>query len=108
MADLEDSPRAMLACSRREPAGILVRIGGELDVASIEALQGEIDALLACEDEPVVVDLAELVFMDSSGIAVLLRLANHFSEVTVQNPSPLIQRAVEVLGLSERLGMGGA
>lgn len=105
MAELEGRPTAGLSFSRLETEGILAHFAGELDVASVESIRDDLDALLASAEEPLEVDLSRLTFMDSSGIAVLVRLSNHFSEMRVSNASSIVTRAIEVLGLSERLGL---
>ena len=49
-----------------------LRLSGELDLASVEELE---EAIRLAEDEParaIVVDLADLQFMDSTGLQVLL------------------------------------
>ncbi len=50
----------------------LVAVGGELDLAASPGLADALEAV-AGEDRRVVVDLRELEFMDSTGLAVILR-----------------------------------
>jgi anti-anti-sigma factor len=50
-------------------------------------------------------DLGALEFMDSSGIALLLRVAAKAQTVRVREPSELIRRLIEATGLSEILPM---
>ena len=93
-----------------EPAGdgVVVGLGGELDIAGLPAIEAELEALLARAAQPVVLDLAELGFLDSSGVTVLIRIANHFGQVRTRNASSAVRRVVEVLGLGDRLGLDGA
>lgn len=100
-------PRARLTVGA-EPGGRLrVRLGGELDLASLPDVRPELDALLAREEQPVLVDLEQLEFVDSSGVAVLVRIANRFPQVEACHATPAVRRVIEVLGLSNLLGLDG-
>jgi anti-anti-sigma factor len=50
-----------------------------------------------------VFDLSSLRFMDSSGIALLLRAREQVGDVVVRNPSAVIQRIIEATGLGDTL-----
>jgi anti-anti-sigma factor len=50
-----------------------------------------------------VVDLSELDFMDSSGIAVLIYAVNSIKAIELRNASPIIRRIIEATGLSNVL-----
>lgn len=80
-----------------------VAIGGELDVGTIERLGADLDALMGRTAERAVVDLGQLEFMDSSGVALLLRIAHRFGEVELHHARPSIRRTLGLLGLTERL-----
>jgi anti-anti-sigma factor len=41
--------------------------------------------------------------MDSSGIALLLRLTNHFGPLRVHGAGEMIRRVIEITGLTETL-----
>jgi anti-anti-sigma factor len=105
-----DELAAPAGLSFDQPTGrpLLVTLSGECDLAATRALQPEIDALLALPPQSVVIDMRDLTFMDTSGVAVLLRLANHFGSVEVQHANPLITRAIDALGLNERLHPRGS
>lgn len=90
----------------RENQPLVLEFGGELDVASLAAIEDQIGALLHRDKCPVVVDMAAVTFMDSSAVAVLIRLANHFGALTIEHASPTIRRIIEVLGLVDRLRIG--
>jgi anti-anti-sigma factor len=53
--------------------------------------------------ERLIVDASGLEFMDSSGIALLLRWAQAPVRVEVQNPSRIIRRTLETMGLTDVL-----
>ena len=49
-----------------------MRVVGEIDLATADAVEAPILELLGCGIETVVLDLREVSFMDSSGIRVLI------------------------------------
>ncbi len=51
------------------PAAWVVRVAGELDLATVP----DLDACLVALDDNVVVDLAGLTYIDSTGIAAIIR-----------------------------------
>jgi anti-anti-sigma factor len=93
-----------------EPAGdgLVVELSGELDLAGLPAVDGAAAALLTRPAQPVVLDLGGLTFLDSSGVTLLVRLANHFGQVRTRAASPPVRRVIEVLGLAGRFGLEGA
>jgi anti-anti-sigma factor len=80
----------------------IVRMAGELDLASSDRL-GELLAELS--DPTVVVDLAELTFIDSSGIAALVaardRLQSAGRDLVLTRPQPNVDRVLEMTGLED-------
>ncbi|HEY1777454.1 MAG TPA: STAS domain-containing protein [Solirubrobacteraceae bacterium] len=79
---------------------------GELDIATTETLQEAFDAACA-EAEPdtiVVVDLTELEFMDSSGIAALISISRRLPErLRIVNGSVQVQRILDLTGVRPAL-----
>lgn len=109
MDGVEPAPPARLTVSTApDGAGLLVRLGGELDIAGLPGIEPALDALLLQRPQPLTLDLAELGFLDSSGLAVLIRLANHFGRVQVLHATAPVRRVIEALGLAGRLGLDGA
>lgn len=107
MDEVADQPLAGLSVMTDTDGGLCVRLVGELDIASVSDVQPDLDGLLTREPQPVLLDLGELRFMDSSGVAVLIRIANHFGEVRIGKASTAVRRVVQVLGLADRLGLDG-
>jgi anti-sigma B factor antagonist len=64
-----------------EPAGalLMVRAEGELDIASARLLEEEVREAIDSGASTVVLDLSGLDFIDSTGIRVLLSVAEHAS-----------------------------
>lgn len=57
---------------RSEPDRVVLRLRGELDLASAPLLQSEIERPEVAEAKLVVLDLDELMFIDSTGLRILL------------------------------------
>lgn len=70
-----------MSCTRA-PEGLTFAVTGEIDHHGAKGLMGRIDEYLE-EDlsHRVVVDLSGVTFMDSSGIAVLLRVYRRAGEI---------------------------
>ena len=56
----------------RSDSAVVLRLQGDLDLASADAVAQRLDTLEAA-DEPVILDLDRLSFMDSSGLRVVLQ-----------------------------------
>jgi len=96
--------RAELTRLPGEDAGtVVLRLRGDVDISSVPTLQPELDRVLADAPESLAFDLAELSFMDSSGIALLLEAAHRVGTVELRNTSDSIRRLIELSGLSEIL-----
>ena len=102
---MTDRPRARLEVSSGSDE-LAISLAGELDMASLPSVAAPLDELLGREAQPVVLDLSGLTFLDSSGVTLLVRIANHFGQVRTHAATEPVRRVVEVLGLSERFGMG--
>jgi anti-sigma B factor antagonist len=92
-----------VADDERGSGRLLVSISGELDIVTAEANEPAIADILARPGSGVDLDLTGLAFMDSSGLAVLVRLANTFGPLHVSGARPLVRRVIEVTGLQEIL-----
>jgi anti-anti-sigma factor len=85
----------------RDEAGVpVVRLVGEIDISNTEPIGDALDAIVGREARRVVVDVSGLDFMDSAGIAMLLRVAARVDAVEIRNPSVVMRRIIESTGLS--------
>jgi len=88
---------------------VVVRLHGELDMATSPALSRALSSALNGGGTPVVVDLASLTFMDSTGIAVLLnacRLADESGgSFVVRSPSRAVLKAFRLTGVDSILSI---
>ena len=104
MADLDPADQALVVASGREEDGTpVIYLSGELDLLSAERFGTAIDAALGGHPGRLIVDASGLNFMDSSGIVLLISAARRAAEVHVRHPTPIIQRLIELTGLSEIL-----
>jgi anti-sigma B factor antagonist len=88
-----------------EPSGevVTISVSGELDISSVPPVQEAVDLALASSPQLVVFELADLRFMDSSGIAMLLSVAQRVSRVVLRRPSEIVRRIIDATGLAEAL-----
>ena len=84
-------------------AAKVVVVSGELDISNIAVLQRALDPIVAARPQKLVFDLSGLRFMDSSGIALLLKAREGAGEVEVRQPSQILRRIFESMGLVEVL-----
>ena len=86
-----------------EDGAIVVAISGELDMSSVPSVRAELDPLVANQESAITFDLADLKFMDSSGIALLIQIADRCGHANLRNTPALIRRIIEATGVSEIL-----
>ena len=89
---------------RRVGDAIVVAPSGEIDLATIDALQAEVDAA-ASEASPVVLDLREVTFIDSAGLRLVLETSRKAAPFRVVRGPREVQRIFALVGLEERLEM---
>jgi anti-anti-sigma factor len=82
---------------------VALEVTGEIDISSVAALRVEIDRAIKRAPRTLILDLAGVQFMDSSGIAVLLTAAEQIGLVEVRNPSEVIRRLIALTGLTDIL-----
>ena len=90
---------------RSDGAGLLAAFAGDLDIAGLAQLAEPVADLLARDPQPLHLDLSGLDFLDSTGVTVLIRLANRFAPVESVGATVPVRRVLQVLGLSDRLGL---
>jgi anti-sigma B factor antagonist len=91
---------------RAHGRGLLVCLEGELDFAGAPLLDETLQAVPA--SSRLIVDMRPLDYIDSSGIAAVLRLESRLKEAggaleCVASPEGAVSRLFELLGLSELL-----
>lgn len=80
----------------------VVVVDGELDMAAVDPLLSAIDSVYSA-GRPLVIDLANTTFMDSSGIKALLSAYVSRGRVpegvVLHHPSPAVRHVLEMTGL---------
>jgi anti-anti-sigma factor len=80
---------------------VTVSVSGELDITNVEALGAAVAAAIEHEPSRLIVDARELRFADSSAIALWVQWATEVPEIELRDPSPLLRRVVETMGLAD-------
>jgi anti-sigma B factor antagonist len=89
-----------------KPAALL-KIVGEVDVATSPQLELELVALLKAGNSHVVIDMAEVDFIDASGIGTLVTAADQArsagGDLVLSRPTSRVRRVIDVLQLNGAL-----
>jgi anti-sigma B factor antagonist len=88
-----------------EGAHVRVALSGELDLSNVPTLEASLDAAIE-SGKKVLVDLDGLEFIDSTGLALIVRMlgrndAERFS--FVPSTFPGVRRVLDLTGLNERM-----
>jgi anti-sigma B factor antagonist len=105
MAELGDTKPATLRIDTHaeESGAAVITLAGDLDMSNADRLKETVAAVTAERPPLVIFSLASLRFIDSAGIAVMLRAATDVGEVRLREPTAPIRRVVELTGLGHVL-----
>jgi len=85
-----------------EATGV-VSVAGDIDIQSSRALRDELTRLIEGGVTSVVVDLAQMEFVDSTGLDVLVgaqkRLRQRGGELVLRSPRPAARKVLEITRL---------
>jgi anti-sigma B factor antagonist len=88
---------------REGPRSVVVVLRGELDLSALPVLAEAVARARSLGREHLVVDLAALTFIDSSGLHALVqlhgRLRDAATELSILPGDPAVQRVFELTGL---------
>lgn len=91
----------------REPEHTVLRVAGDLDLETAPQLLAAIEPYLSTGDEPLLLDLSGLAFIDSSGLSALIRVNQRMIEagrpLSIIAPAPPVAKAFEITGLDQVL-----
>jgi anti-sigma B factor antagonist len=89
-------------------ATLLLRVGGELDVAARTSIEPTLMAAIESAGS-IIIDLEELTFCDSSGLATLIaacdRAAAKGASFAIRNAPPSMLRLLEITNLMGTISM---
>ncbi len=102
-------PPPDFSVTRRGAGGAVVVVPtGEIDLATVDLLQAEIDAA-ATEAKEVVLDLRGVTFMDSAGLRLLVQstraLEGEGGTLAIVRGPKEVQRVFDLVGLDGRVTM---
>lgn len=84
-----------------------LEVQGEIDVANADVLRTNIVEALNLKPSEVIINMADVSYIDSTGIGVLVGGAHSAQEagavLKVQNPQPSVKRVFTLLGVDEKL-----
>ena len=90
-------------------AKAIIRIEGEVDVSNASELRDALDTALADGVKEVEADFAEVAYIDSTGIGVLVGAAHRAQEsgsvLVVANPQKNVERVFTLLGVDKDLNV---
>jgi anti-anti-sigma factor len=95
----------MLATSEPDPSAHCVRVAltGEIDAATAPDAFARVVYAMPRPGDTVALDLREVVFMDSKGVSMLLKVQDYLAvmgcRLLVTNPSAQVVRVLTLLGL---------
>jgi anti-sigma B factor antagonist len=88
-----------------DDGSVTVTLSGELDITNVDRLASAVSPLIDHDPPTLVVDLGDVRFADSSAIALWVKWATNVSAIELRNPSPLLRRVIETMGLIETLNV---
>lgn len=107
-----DQPALRITANATDGTTVL-RLAGELDVATADQLRERVGALLGKGTviRQLVLDLAGLEFLDVTGLGAVLetrrKLAEAGATLTLRRPRPMVVRMLALLDLDEALHIEG-
>ena len=88
-----------------------LQLQGELDLATAAIVETALGEALAGDSAKIVIDLSQLTFIDSTGIAILIAAmcSEGGREVRfVASRAPAVNRVLRLTGVEERMKLSGA
>jgi anti-sigma B factor antagonist len=106
-SDYPSTPPLGTCITRPRPGAVVLVVDGEIDTLTAPPMERAVGEMFADpRDDVLVIDLSEVTFLASSGLAVLIRAAHRAAERNLRlrlvTRSRAVRRPVEVTG-SDRL-----
>jgi anti-sigma B factor antagonist len=98
---------------RRDGSAAVVTLVGDFDMHTVQSVAEPVEELLQDPPHDLVVDLSGVDFIDSTGIALLVKVYARVvregdGTMRVGRTSPVARRLLEVCGLLETFGIDGS
>jgi anti-sigma B factor antagonist len=85
----------------------VLALSGELDLASGDELEQELEGVFAAQTDQIVLDLRELEFMDSTGLSVVVKAHQRAEEKGIAfalvKGTAQVQRLLSLTGVADRI-----
>jgi anti-anti-sigma factor len=94
----------------------VIAVRGELDLSTAPDLEGPLDDAVASGDASVLIDLSDCEFIDSTGIALIVRAWQHLDRtaagdgngrVVIYGCNDQVRRVLEITGLELSISIHG-
>ncbi|MBQ1390399.1 MAG: anti-sigma factor antagonist, partial [Firmicutes bacterium] len=83
---------------------VRIPLTGRIDSGNAPAVEEQLrEALAGKENTPVILDAADLNYISSAGLRVILRIRKTHPELTIQNTNPEIYEILEMTGFTEMM-----
>ena len=111
------NPAPFAASSAQIDDGIrVIAVRGELDLSTAPELEGPLEEVVAPGDASVLIDLSECEFIDSTGIAMIVRAWQRLNgdgdgdgnRVVICSDNDQVRRVLEVTGLELSIPIHGS
>lgn len=86
-----------------EDGATILRLAGELDMATADDLEEAVRPVIASVSTRLVLDLEGLRFADSTAIALWVTWKGMVPEIEIRHAPALVRRVIESMGLGEAL-----
>jgi anti-anti-sigma factor len=103
MAELGAGPRLMFDLTTDDEGLPVLKLLGELDITNVRSVDELVQPVIRTSADRLVIDASGLQFVDSSGIALWVRWANVIRHLEIREPSSVLRRMLQRMGLTERL-----
>jgi anti-sigma B factor antagonist len=102
----DDDSSTFVSCNVKVEGDVVtIVVSGELDLSNVVAVREVVDDARGEGRPSLIFDLSELHFMDSSGLGLLIEVAQGAEKIEVWRPSPAVRRLIEISGLEAILPM---
>jgi len=107
MGELDADPagRLTVEVANDDDGSAIVIVTGDLDMTTTEELEARVDPVIQSSSDRLVVDVSGVGFADSSAIALFVRWASLVREIEIREPSAMLRRVIQRMGLADRLEM---
>ncbi|MDG4825797.1 STAS domain-containing protein [Asanoa sp. WMMD1127] len=89
--------------------GTVIHLTGDVDLDSHLDVEAAIVSAIEAGADPVVVDLSEVPFLDSSGVRALIHARNvaldRQARLTVRDPQPIVAQVLRLTQVAPLLGL---